>query len=219
MSNFPPVPRSLRLLDKANLDEYRYISPDDKCLYIWERMSQVKAGEWDDYPANNLISNLQIPVSCKTDNPSRYKHKATAIQYAAQALSQLLKDLRDGFTCVPVPPSKVAQDAGYDARLLRVLKAIQPPLGDIRELLLLTRNHDSKQKGLSPQDRMQDYAINESQASPGPKVIVVFDDVLTTGSHFKAIKYLLQKRFPSASIYGIFLTRAVRQSTDEDISI
>ena len=214
MSNVPPIPKRFRLIDETNWNDYHYIGPGDECLYIWERMSKVKVGEWDQYPANRLISNLQIPISCKTENPFRYKHKISAVKHAAQALGKLMGDFRDVGTCVPVPPSKVRDDPEHDPRLLKVLRAVRPPLTDIRELILLKENCDAKQKGRTPEERSRDYRVNEEEAEPEPTTIVIVDDVLTTGCHFKAVKTVLERRFQGASIYGIFLTRAVRPPED-----
>ena len=33
-------------------------------------------------------------------------------------------------------------------------------------------------------------------ADPAPDIVVLFDDVLATGSHFKAIEIVLGERFP-----------------------
>jgi hypothetical protein len=208
VSSFPPIPKRFRLIDETNWDEYHYIEPGDDCLYLWERMSQVKAGQWHQYPTNGFIANLQIPVSCKVDNAYRYKHKINAVKYAATALGQVLA--RNLATFVPMPPSKTRNDPEHDDRLLKVLKGVTPPLPDIRELVLLTENFDAKQKGISPEDRASKYRINEKVAKSKPSKIFIFDDVLTTGCHFKAVKMVLKERFPEAHVCGIFLARAVR---------
>ncbi|MCY1246636.1 hypothetical protein D9M72_598890 [compost metagenome] len=51
------------------------------------------------------------------------------------------------------------------------------------------------------------YAINEAIAAPAPTQILVVDDVLTTGSHFVAMKSVLGQRFPNAWIGGLFIAR------------
>jgi hypothetical protein len=219
VSNFPEIPKHLRIIDQTNWNEYYYIGPGDDCLYIWERVSQVKGTDWNKYPTNGFISNLQIPMSCKTQNPYRFKHKRTAINHAANALSELLEKLREAGTFVPVPPSKTKDDPEHDDRLMRVLKAVKPPLPDIRELILQRENWDSKVKGRTPEDRARNFYINDNEANPEPDLILVFDDVLTTGSHFKAIKLVLGERFPAAKIYGVFLARAVRPPQDDDFEI
>jgi hypothetical protein len=222
VSNPPRIPKRFSIVDETTWDEYFYIGPGDDCFYIWERMSNLwKSGQRPDYskyPTNGFISNFQIPVVCKTDNPFRYKHKIAAIKHAAEALGKLVSnDLRTSATFVPIPPSKTKDDPEYDARLLKALKAVRdPPLADVRELVLQNENVDSKQKGLSPEDRASNYYVNEDAVDPEPRRIVVFDDVLTTGSHFKAMKLVLSRRLPEVQICGLFLARAVRPQNDDD---
>lgn len=223
MSNFPKIPQRFSIIDETNWDEYFYIGPGDDCYYIWERMSHLwKAGEQPDfskYPTNGFISNFQIPVACKIDNPYRYKHKVSAIKYAAEALCALIPaEVRKLATFVPIPPSRKKDDPEHDSRLLRALKAVKdPPLADVRELVILLENVDSKQKGLSPEDRASNYYINDAEIDPEPEHIIVFDDVLTTGCHFKAMKLCLIERFPNVQICGLFLARAVRPPHDDDL--
>ena len=51
------------------------------------------------------------------------------------------------------------------------------------------------------------YAINESIAAPEPTQILIVDDVLTTGSHFVAMRSVLGQRYPNAWIGGLFIAR------------
>ena len=157
MANEPKIPRDIFIIDEAVRKEYYYIETDDTCLYLWERMSHLwREGERPDYtqyPVNGLISNLQIPVSCKTSNPHRYYWKGKAIAYAAAALGKLIPEIlrQEGVVFVPIPPSKMDTDTEYDPRIIDTLRAIRPRLHDIRPLVVLSgEGFDSKQKGLCP---------------------------------------------------------------------
>jgi hypothetical protein len=44
---------------------------------------------------------------------------------------------------------------------------------------------------------------------PAPQAIGIFDDVLTVGTHFVAMKTILARRFPTIPIVGIFIARRV----------
>ena len=61
---------------------------------------------------------------------------------------------------------------------------------------------------------LANYFVDDNACEPAPKVIGVVDDVLTTGTHFKAMQHLLRDRFPNVKIYGIFLARRVPESAD-----
>ena len=223
MANEPKIPRDIFIIDEAVRKEYSYLEPDDTCLYVWERMSHLwREGERPDYtqyPVNGLISNLQIPVSCKTSNPPRYYWKGKAVAYAASALGKLIPEIlrQDDVVFVPIPPSKMETDADYDPRIIDTLRAIRPRLPDIRPLVVLSgEGFDSKQKGLRPVDRAQYYMVDEDLADPEPQTIVLFDDILTTGCHYKAMELVLKERLPDGEIVGLFLARTVRPPEEDD---
>ncbi|MEO8593051.1 MAG: hypothetical protein ABI759_07005 [Candidatus Solibacter sp.] len=217
----PKIPRDLFIIDEAVRDEYYYIGTADTCFYIWERMSRLwrdhERPDYSQYPVNGLISNLQIPASYRISEPKRHYWKEKAIHYAAGALGSLMPDYLSGagVTFVPIPPSKPTSDPEYDNRMMEILRAIRPKLPDVRPLVYLsTEGFDSKQKGVRPADRAAHYSIDETHADPVPDVVILFDDVLTTGCHFKAIEIVLNERFPGITVAGLFLARTVRPTDD-----
>lgn len=217
----PKIPRDLFIIDEAVRDEYYYIEEGDTCFYIWERMSRLwRDGghpDYSQYPVNGLISNLQIPASYRTSQPKRFYWKERAIAYAAKALGILLSGPLRGVTFVPIPPSRPTSDPEHDQRLLQILQAVRPRLPDIRPLVYLSsEGFDAKQKGLRPAERAEHYSVDEEYADPEPESIVLFDDVLTTGCHFKAMEIALKDRFPEVEILGLFLARTVRPPQEND---
>jgi len=187
-------------------------------------MSQLWRGsgqpDYARHPTNGFISNFQIPVSSKASHPKRYYWKEQAIKYAAATLGQLIPEQwRMSSTFVPVPPSKIKDHPDHDPRLMQALHAIRPKLADIRELVLQRENVDSKQKGVCPSERAGNYYINQTVAETAPDVIFIFDDVLTTGCHFKAMEILLKETFKETAVYGLFLARAVRPPQDDDVDL
>ncbi|AJY18494.1 hypothetical protein UA17_00791 [Burkholderia multivorans] len=84
-------------------------------------------------------------------------------------------------------------------------------LADVRELVLhresYVASHLTPAQRMRPEDLIPLYEINETIAVPQPKHIIVVDDILTTGSHFVAMKTILQARYPNAWIGGLFIGR------------
>jgi hypothetical protein len=215
----PPIPARLQQIDQLTAQDHHYIDLDDECYYLWERVSGAR---YDEYDVNHFIKNLQIPS--EWPDPWRLRHKTGAISFAASALQPLMPvDLKEAATFVPIPPSRVKHDPAHDDRLMRVLRSIIPPLADIRELVLQNENTVSKEKQISPDERADNYRINEDCAASDPAHIVIFDDVLTTGSHFKGVKKVLQDRYPGIGIVGLFLARAIRPNViiipDDEITL
>jgi predicted amidophosphoribosyltransferase len=54
---------------------------------------------------------------------------------------------------------------------------------------------------------IENMAVDENLSGNLPTKLVLFDDVLTTGAHFKAAKQVLMKRFGQISVIGIFIAR------------
>ena len=121
---------------------------------------------------------------------------------------------------MPVPPSKVKDDPDYDDRMGQICRQIRPaPPLDVRELVVqrnsLAAAHESEQRP-TIDDLLREYQIDETLLNPQPKWIGVFDDVLTVGTHFVAMKRVLATRFPGVSIEGIFIARRVFANPFED---
>ena len=175
---------------------------------MWER---VTGGRFNEYATNDLISNFQIPTSCR--GTYRWYWKGNAINYAARALSELIPPPLRDTTFVPMPPSLNIEHPDHDSRMRDLLLAVRPALCDIRELVLTIEDRPQKEKNIGPWERAANYRINEEVADPEPTEIVIVDDVLAGGSHFKGMKICLRDRFPTVQIYGLFLARAIRPST------
>lgn len=202
----------LTRIDELYLDQYFYLESEDRCWFLREYSS----GEgWSFSETNDLISNLKKGVV--EDRLQIYRQRS--VQFFASELATVLGPLTSsrGFTFVPIPPSKTRAHVEYDDRLIRVLEAIPGSQEfDIRELIEqkqdLPRTHRAARRH-SSQSLYHNYKINDALREPAPKCLVIFDDLLTTGAHFKAAQRILQETFPAAAILGIFLARAIHQDS------
>ena len=197
----------LTKIDALTLPDHRYLAAEDECYYLGE-YSARKGYAYSQ--TNDLIQNFKKPVS-RRDLPE-YRYKLLAVDRAGAALRESLREefLRVA-TLVPIPPSKARDDALYDDRLLRLLHALGQSLDvDIRELVIQTDSteafHDSVSRP-TPDFLVSRYSIDESLTDPEPSIIALFDDVLTTGAHFRAATRVLRGRFPDVPLVGIFLAR------------
>lgn len=129
--------------------------------------------------------------------------------FAAQVGQLLPRVWASGYTFVPMPPSHPSSGIEAIVRQLPVL--------DRRDLLVQTTATPSSHGGwrITPRQRQAIMAINELVADPRPRGVVVVDDVLTTGAHFRAAKYILQNRWEHMRVIGLFLARVcLRVTTD-----
>ncbi len=119
-------------------------------------------------------------------------------------------------TLVPVPYSKARNHADYDDRMARVCRGIDigAPI-DVRELIIQKESKTAAHELAVGEHRptvaalMANYGIDEALTLPKPKVIGIFDDVQTVGSHFRAVSDVLKERWADVPIVGIFVARCV----------
>ena len=209
----PPIPTKLSQIDETTVGQHFRLNAADVCYHIWE---YTRRGGFSASPTNQLISNLKKKPSKVLSNPREAPWKENAIGYCAQALQQMMNRawIDEYATLIPVPCSKIAGHPDHDDRLLRVLqKAFVGPAVDIRPLLTqscsTTADHETSER-----QRFEELfavtRIDEALVGAGVRrQIMVFDDVLNSGKHFKVAQQLLSKRFPASSIVGVFLARCL----------
>jgi predicted amidophosphoribosyltransferase len=204
-------------IDALTLPDHHYLDAQDVCYYAGE----YTAGEGHAYSeTNQLIHNFKKTVDKR--GTAQWQYKERAILQAANIFRAAIKADAQ-ITFVPIPPSTARSDPMYDDRMLRLLQFVckgRPT--DIRELVAQTKSgaaaHLSESRP-KPDDLIANYVLDESLAEPTPSTIFVVDDVLTTGCHFKAVKRVLQQRFPDANIVGLFIARRAPKSADLDFDI
>ena len=214
MTSDGTFPRRLTKIDDLIRPDHSYLTDADACYFIGE----YTAYRGYAYSAtNSLIFNFKKTMD--RDGRPEWRYKEQAIQRAAAAFRMALNpEALDRLTFVPVPPSKAKGDPLYDDRLIRMLQAIRPrPPLDIRELIVLMESmvavHGSDVRP-TPERIEALYRFEEASAEPPPETIVIVDDILTTGAHFRAAKSVLSARFPEAAIIGLFIARRVPDTAD-----
>jgi hypothetical protein len=207
---------AIRLLqiDESNIGDHSRLGPDDRCYFLFEYTS---GKTWAFSRTNSLISNLKKKPSICSPNELYYKNQA--IQQAAAALRQVLNPgAIKSVTLVPVPGSKAPDHADFDPRMERVCQLIAPGI-DVRNIIVQTAStaaaHEAEGDRISVEDLLEVYEIDESRCQPVPSTIWIIDDVLTAGTHFRAMQTLLSQRFPNAPIYGVFIARRIFDSSVE----
>lgn len=196
---------------------HSFVNEDDEIYFFYEYTPRMGFAY---SPGNQLISNLKKDIVKYAGNAAVLGHKQRAIrECAAMTTAGLNPEWLQGATIVPVPPSKAKDDPAYDDRMLRVARAVRlnagaMPLANAREIVgqtaSLQKSHESE-PGARPSINtlLEAYAIDEAQCVPEPPRLVLLDDMLTTGRHFRAMHQLLRQRFPAAQIIGVFITRRV----------
>lgn len=212
----------LRKIDDLSRQDHSHLKEADNCHFLREYTRGVG---WQGSDTNDLINNLKKSPEQYRSRPDVWKWKERAIERVATEFSTSLNhEWLKIATLVPIPPSKTHSHPDYDDRMLKVLMEIAHQAGlkiDIREMILQTEDCEafhSRDDRRDPNEIEAGYRINEEAIRPKPLLFGIFDDVLTTGAHFRAAHSLLSKKFPDVPIVGIFVARRVKLESDSDPS-
>jgi predicted amidophosphoribosyltransferase len=182
----------------TDLSDHCALSPDDNCYFLFE---YHEGSAW--------INNLKKKIDRKSK--PEWPYKEWTIQQLAAELASALPDIVNFTTTtfIPIPPSKTHDNPLYDDRLLQILQRSCPADADIRESIATREDHAAAHES-EEQDRptinelQNNYTWVESTQPLRPN-IVLFDDVITNGTHFTACKRFLLQHQPAAHITGIFI--------------
>ncbi|MFP2873767.1 hypothetical protein ACLEIY_16235 [Acetobacter tropicalis] len=213
------LPTQLSYLLEENISDHFYVSKNDDLYYFGEYKSGYGYNECS---VNSFISNFK-----KTPDRIRkpeWRHKISAIDKSAAILSETCKKFSN-YIWVPVPSSKIATDPLHDDRLLKVLKKLRFPnkpriLEIITQISSREAHHTCGENRPNKEKLKSNYVFHQDLLKPDDKNFVIFDDVLTTGCHFRACEELIHGWKPDAVITGIFLARVKRDpmfAPDEDL--
>jgi hypothetical protein len=113
---------------------------------------------------------------------------------------------------VPIPPSKVKRDPMHDDRMVQLVTLIIEgcPNTEFREIISILENmpsfHDSEDRP-PPEELIKYLKVDKALCKNKKEIIAIVDDIITSGSHFKASKQLLKPQFPESKIIGLFIGR------------
>lgn len=208
----PRIPERLQSIGPSTRPDHSLLSAADCCYYLWEYAPRRHPGA---APGNQLIRNLKIAPSALQRQPSRLRFKRRAIAHAARALRRLIpREWPQGASFVPMPCSKVSGACDHDDRMLKVLRrAFRGRDADIRELLSMTRSMSADHSAARRASYRQLRGALQVRDDGRPalrRTVVVVDDVLNSGKHFKVAQELLAARYGVTNVQGLFLARCIR---------
>lgn len=205
----PPLEVRLTKVDDLIRGDHSHIRATDECFFLREYTSRAGFAHSQ---TNDLISNFKKPVSKRGTPEWRYKDRAVE-QIARELRNAMNPDFLRAATLVPMPPSKAQSDPEYDDRMVRVLQLLASGITrDIRALLVQrasTAAHHGTGERRDIGAIQANYSIDDRLRLPPPATIAIFDDVLTTGAHFRAASAVLLATFPEVRVVGVFVARRV----------
>jgi predicted amidophosphoribosyltransferase len=207
-------------IDPLSFGDHGSLSADDDCYHLGE----YTAHRGFSFSATNqLIVNLKKKPHLSSQSELRYKDQAintVAAEFRRVLNAEPNRERLRASTLVPIPPSSIRGDVGYDDRMTEVLRRMGYGLAlDIRELVKQHRTvppaHECDERP-TVVEILENYYIDETLADPAPRAVLIFDDVLTAGSHFKATQNIIRARFPGVTTAGLFVARRVPEAVDPE---
>lgn len=222
------MPPRLTEVGELERPDHHYLPTDTRCFFWGEYTpyEHTNGKKWNFSPTNQLMSNFKKKLDRRGQSDWRYK--ADAIQRIGRNFAgfwnwlQLREQHR--VCLIPIPPSKARTDPMYDSRVLDVLRVIAATTQlelDIRDCLSFSgqyaASHESEERP-TPDQLFNALTFEASQGLPqrSPGLIFVFDDMLTTGAHFVAVRRLLTDVFPGVPLVGQFVARRRLPNPFED---
>ena len=202
-------PLTLIKLDELELRRRIDLNATDQCRY-WRTYTPKENYHFSE--TNRLIQNFKISPLEK----HRLPHKKTAIEQIAHEFMQIIPNqVYQHFTFVPIPPSKPLTHPEYDDRLIQVLKQVQKEKNNLDFRVPITQQQSTIAAHITPlgqrpsiQQLQELYVFNDPGCS-SPQKIVIFDDVLTKGTHFKAMQKILNRYYPQVPTIGLFIALSI----------
>ncbi|WP_054512542.1 hypothetical protein [Chryseobacterium sp. ERMR1:04] len=194
--------------------DYLNVNEDENAIYYFFD-DYVPRGTFKAGKTNSLISNYKKSVD-SSDSELWYKKKA--IKEVSLLIKKDFDELRNEFTFVPIPPSKARNEPLYDNRNLKCLNLALSC--NVKDIISFRETHEPFHitgHRLPPDDLIHGLELNEEEITTNN--IILFDDFLTSGSHFKACKNLLLRYYPDKEVYGLFIARRKKDEPFLDFDI
>jgi hypothetical protein len=204
----------LQQIDDTNRHDHHYLTPEDECYFLYE---YTAGAGWQHGTTNQLIHNLK-----KKKGDGGFQYKPGAITQCSRDFSATIAEpwLSDS-VLIPIPPSKIKTDPAHDDRISQICRGIRKPgPPDVRELIEQIKSTEAFHEGLrlKPNELRANYSFNEAHLNNLPASVGVVDDLLTTGSHYRAVRDMILERVPNCRVVGFFVARRALPSAFEEFS-
>jgi hypothetical protein len=183
-----------------------YIDPNNDECYYFREYHPGKGYYYSE--SNHLIKNFKLDTIAR---PDLQIYKSSSINKFAEELKLFFTGPGDHYISY-IPPSKCRSDSLYDDRMERTLAKLRElkPNIIIEEPVLIRNSYRPCHRG-GPR-YIKDLISNFEWKGFMNKVIQrihIIDDVITTGSHFKAYKNFLSANHYPVEVIGLFWASTV----------
>lgn len=190
------------------IHDHSYLTSDDHCYYLLDYTSNEGFSYSD---SNSLLLNCKKKMDKRGTSEWVYKERAI-LKLSRMIRNKLSSENLKKVSIVPIPPSKAKNDPMYDNRLFKILNYAYGDNADIIDCLEQKKSRiESHLRDPRPsiQDHMNGYLVNKDLMNNLRNIVILFDDILTSGSQYIACKNTILKYRKDVKIVGLFLARRV----------
>lgn len=198
----------------------KYIEETDFCIYARDYIS---GKNYNYCETNQLISNFK-KSGLKKDKKNEWMYRNRAIEQFKLEIQQLFKQLfkkpdsKNKLKIITaIPSSKKKNEPEYNNRFEDLFNKLRKSDSSLIEAwpVEIKKTIQASHRG---GERNPEY-IKENYVWKGfkkrlPKILFVFDDIITTGAHFRAMSDFLRDNKYKGHIIGIIWARAKEDDTE-----
>ena len=194
----------------------RYIKNNDSCFHARDYIS---GGGYTSCETNQLISNFKKPLS-KKKKEKEWWHRNQAVRTFKSEVAQFFMNPKIKTklnTITAIPSSKIKDHSEYDNRfedLFNELKKTNLNLFEEWPVKIKNNIEASHRGGERTPESIKANYIWEGFKKRDPKILFVFDDIITTGAHFRAMSDFLRDNKYEGYIVGLIWARAKQEGED-----
>ena len=195
---------------------------EDDCYFL---LDYTPGGGYQASEDNQLVLNLK--TNPKAAKSPRHRHRIRlSVKGFAEALHRPIDYYRRLFSrisLVPIPNSKSKTDPDHHDNLEIIGQILQSKFGQRIKLEnpianKFTRRKASKTFGVRDRQYIERLKANFHWLglSNQPELIIIYDDVITSGAQFRAVKEFISANLehqPKPRMIGFFWARTTRQPT------
>ncbi len=190
-------------IDAIDLPSFGHLKSDDVCYYA---RNFVRNAGFDGGETNSLVLNFK-----KEPGRQGQTYRQNAVDRFIEEVSVLIQCKADTVAVTAIPSSKSKTDSAYDNRFEDMFAGLKK----IRSCLQIEWPIIAKESVLAshlggartPSQIISNYEW-KGFVDAVPDFILIFDDVLTTGAHFRAFSDFMRGNGFSGQIYGIFWAKS-----------
>lgn len=186
-----------------SLHARRHLTNDDQCFYFIE----VTNGGFRESDSNNLLFNYKRLITSSTNDKALY-YRNKAIEEFVNYLSTIDEFSNDNLTVIPASTSKKRGSPSFNNRIDKTVELLKQKCPNIRIEYVFDAVEDVIPSHHGGQRDIESVGANIEwkgfECEPSEKVFII-DDTLTTGSHFRSWKSIINTYYPDIEVVGIFL--------------